>query len=400
MKRWKVLPIVLSLLFTGCWDRTDVDDIAIVVGLGIDKIPEEHMILLSAQVVNPAYGKSSGSGEGTSFTVLTSQGRTFSDAIINFSKSYSKRMIYSHNKLIIMGRDFAKSDFSEVMDYLERERQFRENMWIFTADKSAKELLQTQMATENLPASGLDDMMGFLRENAFTVTTQLYDFIYRLRSDAGVSTSPYIKIVDEEKRINEKLSRAGMKITGSEVEIPKKIQIEETAIYKDNRLIGTIDKNESRGLLWLRNQLKGGLVILLGEGGNQKQTSIYIKEGKSKVTSSVKDGQIFMKIQCEGQADLRGVGNLTIDVSDPKVMEKLERQTEEILLHRVNKVITKATKEFNADFLGFSEHLHNQHPEEWHRLKKGWNDIFPNVQYEIAFHIKIQSNGLIRNPTQ
>jgi len=399
-KKWKLLPVLLSLLFTGCWDRTDVDDIAIVVGLGIDKIPKENTILLSAQIVNPADGKSPGSGEGTSFTVITSQGQTFSDAIINFSKSYSKRMIYSHTKIVIMGRDFAKSDFSEALDFLQRDRQFRENLWIFTADKSAKEIIQARMAAENLPASGLDDMMGFLRENAFTVTTQLYDFIYRLKGDVAVSTSPYIKLVNEGKIMNEKLSRAtGKQITGTTFEIPEKIEIEETAIYKNNRFIGTIDKNDSRGLLWIRNQLKGGLVVILAQGENQKPISIYITEGNSKITSSVKGRQVFMKIRCEGEAVLRDMGKLNIKATDPEVVKKLEQQTEQILLNRVERVITKATKKFNADFLGFSEHLHNQHPDQWHRIKKDWDEIFPNVEYDIDFKITIQSNGLIKNPT-
>ena len=48
------LILISTILITGCWDRTEVDKLSIVIGLGIDEIPGANRILLTAQVVNPS----------------------------------------------------------------------------------------------------------------------------------------------------------------------------------------------------------------------------------------------------------------------------------------------------------------------------------------------------------
>ena len=44
---------LLSLLMVGCWDNTDLVDINIVTGLGIDK-DEDGKIVVTVQIVEPA----------------------------------------------------------------------------------------------------------------------------------------------------------------------------------------------------------------------------------------------------------------------------------------------------------------------------------------------------------
>jgi spore germination protein KC len=55
MKRKSLLIYVLILMqifVTGCWSRHELNDLAIAVGIGIDKIGDQYQV--SAQVVLPS----------------------------------------------------------------------------------------------------------------------------------------------------------------------------------------------------------------------------------------------------------------------------------------------------------------------------------------------------------
>lgn len=396
MRKSIILVILISAFITGCWGRSDVDDIGIVIGLGIDYLPDDKPVLLSAQVINPsAMGSSSNSSKDNPFVIITSQGITFFDAIRNFSESYPRKLIFSHNKLIVIGKIFAERDIKEVIDYIDRDREFRENIWVFTADKSAKEVMQTELSIETLPAMGLAIIMEEHLENAFSIPIKFHDFSNRLKGDIKVGTTPLIKLVDKEKNLKEKLGELGETIEKSKFTKPKEVNIAQTAIFKDKKLIGTIDKNETRGLLWLRDKLKGGTVIISEE--NDKKVSVFIEEGTTTITPTVKGDQVSMKIECEATARISQV-ETDLDLLDKKVIDHLEEETEKILTSRVRRVLDMAQNELKTDFVGFGEHLYNQQPEEWERLKDQWEEIFPNVKYEIDFNITITEVGLIKNP--
>jgi hypothetical protein len=54
------------LLIGGCWDETEIKERAIVIGMGLDKIPGNDPILLTVQVINPRTLKNIGQNSGLS----------------------------------------------------------------------------------------------------------------------------------------------------------------------------------------------------------------------------------------------------------------------------------------------------------------------------------------------
>lgn len=64
-KKWLLIPSVsfLILLLAGCWDRVEINDLAIVVGIGLHKT-DDDLIELSMQMVNPSSMISGQGGSG------------------------------------------------------------------------------------------------------------------------------------------------------------------------------------------------------------------------------------------------------------------------------------------------------------------------------------------------
>jgi spore germination protein KC len=84
-----LLVAVLPLLsLSGCWNRQEVTDIAIIVALGIDK-NEEDDFLVSVQVLNPGEVASSvggGSGYDSPVTTYSADGKLLFEAMNKLTK--------------------------------------------------------------------------------------------------------------------------------------------------------------------------------------------------------------------------------------------------------------------------------------------------------------------------
>nr|WP_175475608.1 Ger(x)C family spore germination protein [Evansella caseinilytica] len=392
MNKWILLLMSIIIILPGCWGSNEVDKIGIVVGLGIDYVGGDSPILLTAQVVDP--GAMESQDDSGPFFVITSEGRTFFDAIQNFTRHYPRRLIFSHNKVIVMGGKYAEKDVTEVIDYIDRDREFRENIWVLTAAGAAKEVIQTELAIETLPTIGIHIIMKEIQRTAFANPIQYYDFSNRMKGEMEVSAVPLITIVDRESKVNEQLAKSGEPVERTAFTTNKEISLEQTSIFKNRKKIGTIDQNASRGLLWLRNKLNGGTVIITGN--TEEAVSVQITEGKTTITPVVNGDQVSMTIDCEGVATIREVEDDS-DLGDPKVISDLKKQLEEQLTARIRQVIEIAQQELKTDFVGFGQHLYNKQPEEWRRLNDRWEEIFPEIAYEINVDITIESVGLITN---
>lgn len=63
MKRLVILILVGAILLTGCWDKREINQLAFVQGLGIEK-GKDDMIHLIVQILKPGLLATGGGGAG------------------------------------------------------------------------------------------------------------------------------------------------------------------------------------------------------------------------------------------------------------------------------------------------------------------------------------------------
>lgn len=368
------LALLFPFLLGGCWDRTEVSNLAIVIGTGVDRIPGNEPILLTVQIINPSgmkKGKEGGGGE-QSFIVKSSQGKSLFDAIRNLSKELPRRLFFEHNKIVVLGREFAESGITDVFDYMERNKEFNSTNYILVAEKTAKEVLGVKMDIDKLPSQSIEPL---LMNNNFTYPINRNEFLLRLK-DIGVSFAPLIQLADREKET--------------------KIHIEKTAVFKNYRLIRFLTVNESKDLLWLINKIKEDTVVIPYKSNEREEVTIDIFSGSTRITPRITEKEITMEILCTGKATLREAGNTGIEVKKQELFRQLEQKIEKILKKRVEQTINSAQR-FNADFIGFANQIHNDNPVVWKPLENDWHQYFPKIKYHVNFQIKIVNTGVFRS---
>lgn len=369
-----------SILLSGCSvDKSELSEIAPVMGIGIDKIPGDKPILVTLEIAGSRMGRSSNDMSVTEShsSIVISKGKTFSEALDNFSRSNSLTMDFSHAKTIILSKEFCESEVSQLLDYMNRDRQLRSTNWLFVSDKTAREVFESKMPNEDITSRGLANMMNLYKKDGPISPVTINDFIIESGSESRASFIPLIEI--------EKYSDS-----------PKgKIKVEKMAIFKNNHLIGVLSDEESKILLWLLEKSKGHLIISPNKPGSQNaNVSLRVSKKKCRIVARFTNGEPHIQIECTGIATIREIHNISLT---PEMIKDFETGTEDILKGQLNNLIHKAQKDLNADFIGFAKNIFNNYPKEWNNIKKDWNEIFPNVKYDISFDIKLNKVGLIKN---
>ena len=169
-----VLVFCLILLVTtpGCWDRREVEDLGIVLGLAIDIDPEsedENTLKITAQFVSPhGLGRSNSMEKQGSkpFYNLNRSGENIIKILSDFNVVSSRVPNYEHLKIIIIGREVAEENsLYELMHTLLAFQEIPRNTFVVVSDCEAASLLEEESELESMPAYEIDNL---LRHNQAT----------------------------------------------------------------------------------------------------------------------------------------------------------------------------------------------------------------------------------------
>lgn len=150
MKKVIFLPLIFLILFTsGCWDRKEIDDLAIAGATGLDKVTVDGRDIYRAitYVYKPAEmggDPEGGGGKGLApYWVASALGETLFDAGRNISTRSPRFMFLAHSDLVIIGDRLAREDgVDKVMDLLLRHKDLLLRNLLYIADGEALEYFE------------------------------------------------------------------------------------------------------------------------------------------------------------------------------------------------------------------------------------------------------------------
>ncbi|MDX9871313.1 MAG: Ger(x)C family spore germination protein, partial [Clostridia bacterium] len=238
-----ILMSICLLLLSGCWSRRELNFLAIVEGFGVDKDRSTGEVVASHQIIKPdvakaGQGASEGGGSsGSPVWNLTARGKTFFDAIRKGSLQSPRRLYYGHNKIIVIGEEAAKGGISPYLDLAGRDPELRPGVWVFIArGTTAEEIINAQSVQNPISSTVIDDMAKVSRASSYSAPIAIEDFLRILNSEPTAVYAPGIIIGERIKKDGQEL--VGFRLSG-------------TAVFIDDKLIGWLDEEETRGLLWL-----------------------------------------------------------------------------------------------------------------------------------------------------
>jgi spore germination protein KC len=377
-----VFACVHLILLSGCWDRTEVNDLALIVGLGIDQTKNGKIRLTVEIVVPKSVGGGGqmmgGGGAGGGETIIKSgTGVTVADAISNLQEKLSRRVFWGHTKVIVFGEKAAKAGIRQHLDFLSRNPEARLRSNVLVSKGTAKSVLELVPPIEQSSSEVLRE----LSESQLLLRVTVKDVLQMLSGDTGAAALPMVKIKPPEKGKQEQQTVAF---------------IQRTAIFKKDKMIGDIDDQLTRGVLWLRNEIKEANITITPKGEKGNITATLIR-AHTELIPKYEKGKWKMIVKATAEDDII-LNGTKLDLLNPKYTKMIEKELENEMNKRIRNTLKKVQKEMKADIFGFADIFHRKYPREWNRVKNRWEEIFPTVEVVVKTKAYVRRPGIDTAP--
>lgn len=381
IKFYFIVMISISLL-TGCWNRIEVNDIAIVTAIGLD-LQEDDKIRLSLQVAIPSkLGPTSGtgtSGSGNSTFMISETGATLSEAFRHLQGKLSRRVFFSHSRVLLIGEDLAKEGVSHILDFYSRYHQPRMNSYIMFTKGDAFDVIKNQPQLESVSAEETRE----LTKLTVGLTVNIKDFLDMLLTEGLEPVAP--QFASEPLEVDtESQSGNAQAIVGA-------------AVFRGDKLVGWMNDNETRGILWLRNEMNMGVITVdLPKGKGDGHISSNIIRSETNIEPKIKNGKIHISVNTTSEMNvMENASELSLD--DSKNIEKLQNEIEKEIKNRIQKALDKAKDDLESDIFGFGEAVYKKYPKQWNeKYKKSWEKDFPELDVSINTKVYVRRIGLTK----
>jgi spore germination protein KC len=395
--------MLLAILLTqpSCWDQREVERLGIVLATGVDLAPDGKVRIIVQNINSQSMGRGMGGGGGgggvlsKAYRNRSIDGETIFDAIRKLSRETPRQLFFAHNQVILVSERLARErGLAEILDFFERNPQVRRTTWLLVGKGDMAALLDEPGRLENTPAQRMVSIINERNLNSQFAVLRLGDFIELLESK---STQPFTAVIESVN--NPALpGTAGSRLQEGAVQEPSHTYFfSSTAIFRGDRLVGFFPPTESRGLLWIRGEVKGGIINIPIPGQENSRVAVEIASSKTKLQPEIRDERIFMPVEVKVESNL-GETTAPLDLTRPETVKKLEELTASVVSREIEAALAKAQGEYKVDVFGFGEALHRKFPGEWKTMQNQWIQLFPTVQVPIRVEVKIRRTGMTTKP--
>jgi len=412
-----LIALISNILFSGCYDRIEIDDQAYVMAIGLDK-GKTNFLRMTLQIAVPsASGKSSlgseeenGEGEGPKSVTTTTVETPAIYSGFNMVNTYiSKRLNFSHTKALIFSSELAKEGISEYINAFYRGREFRNTMFIGVSTDSAEDYIRKiNYVLDVNPSKFYEETFYSYLYTSFNANTHFFNFYSQAKCSCS---SPVATLVGVDKigslnaysieysTFMEKERENYLEGDFTAGNIPKeyknKTSMMGLAVFNGAKMVGELDGQETRYHLMLTGEYnysyltvpdpesEGSFILL-----NVKQSRPPRHSVKMMGDTPIINARIFL------EADILSIQS-GINYEHASKMHKLEISTEEFLEKDMMMLLQKISKDYRVDIVGFGKKIKGKFMtlDKWTEFD--WKKKYPNADFDLVVDLKIRRPGLI-----
>lgn len=373
-----IVAVLLGVLVSGCWSRKEVNEMAIIAGAGVDRT-EAGKWLLTLAIAKPEEIAGEAKKQGTNPAWVTgAEGDTLMEAARTIALQSPRVLFFSHSRVIVIGEEAARTGIGEITDFFSRDRELRLTSFVFVTRGEARGILTRSTRLEELLPTAIAD----LARSKAGFTIKLKDFL-ALR--AGETTDPAAPLLEPEEKVapGETGEAQGVKLAG-------------TIFFKDDRSVARLDERATRGLLWLRQELRKGVVVVLCPDDGSKLLTMNITRASRKFKPRIEDGKVSITVEIDAEGDLIEQQCLK-DLTKPETIKSIEKRTAQDIRERIFDALQVA-KEARVDPYELGEAVRRAFPREFKEIKDRWKDMLPDVEITVDVRFKLRRTGMITQP--
>ncbi|MBQ4322903.1 MAG: Ger(x)C family spore germination protein [Clostridia bacterium] len=268
MKRmlYFILTMLNVLSLGGCYDYHEINNTAMVAGIGIDHGKEFHY-KVSVEVIRLSGGESS----KPTAKVISEEGDNVEDCLKRLVNVATKELQFSHCKLILFSDSVTEEGLSDLVDAFMRDPQYRSDLFLAAVQGSgAHEMLSIGEKEERIASYDYVSVIeNSYRETGSVPPTKLYQF----SMDGDQTMLPLF------------------------TESDGKYSVDGTVSLVKGKKFGLLDLEKTQSVMLVSGEYRRGELLLTTEDGVEIPCQIR----SVKASRRVEDGaslSVFVKLEC------------------------------------------------------------------------------------------------------
>jgi len=401
-----LLSIALMFILTGCWDSIEVEQSAFVSVIGLDKL-ESDKIEITYLISNPQGGGFSSVVESSQkeppAEIITLKVPDILSARDLLGASVTRQITFTHTKTLVVSEELARSGlFLPNMEAALRDREIRRDMFFVVSKEKASEFIRgNDPKLETRPHKFYEFMAERWKEAALVPLSTTHAFLERTEGKAGL----FLNIYGTTQQINANETGNEDEYLAGEINQSggNPIQMIGSAVFKDGKMIGTLNGEETRLSQLLRPSFQiPSLLSTFPDPLNKdyRITVRIIKEEDTEVEIVTKGEYPKLDIKVHVLFDILAVPSGIDYIKDFEKQRLLESYISKAIREKAEKLIKKTQVEFCGDPFMWSTAARKEF-STWDEYERyNWMEKYEQAQVSVKFEAKIRRLGKQGSPSE
>lgn len=361
---------LVILILAGCWDRMEVSVTTFPLAIGIDQEESTGDFKVFAQIVKSSTGAEG--KETKTYKALEASGKTLHEALSRIADRSEQNISWKHVSAVVVTEKLAQQGLTEVLDFLSRFSQTRLTTNIIITDEDLLQLLQANPEADIGLSTPLSGVQLVSQRTSQVIAVSLKDFLIAHLTEGLDPVIPRVKMARIEK---------------GEIQL----DFPGVGVFKGDKLVGMLNRNETKGLLWVQSKTNSGSFNLTCPDNPKENISVNHIATTTRITPNLQGNKPSVTIKTRTEFNLVEITcPLKIDAHGAKEIEQL---AQEVIQKEIKSTVTKAQKQYKADIFGLGTRFYRKYPHYWQKNKQKWPDIFANLEVNVEVEAKLRRTG-------
>jgi spore germination protein KC len=165
-----------------------------------------------------------------------------------------------------------------------------------------------------------------------------------------------------------------------------------TAIFdKKMKLVGELNEEETKGLLWINNKVQFGTVVCQTQ--TQNMVSCEIIDANTEVDVLLEGDKIKYTIQVTCALNIDQVDGKESNALSRQQMQEIEVACAETIRTQISSALQKCLGEYRSDVFRFGKRLWQKYPETYREISDNWRESFELLEFETRVKTQVSKTG-------
>ncbi|MEC1889589.1 spore germination receptor protein GerAC [Bacillus subtilis] len=356
---------ICTLLLSGCWDSENIEELSLVIGVGLDK-PDDENLELTQQILVPKKISEGSSSDPTQFSIT--KGETVHQMMRTSALKHNPTFL-QHLRLILLSKNVIADQIGTdaIINQFVRDNGTRRSSYVFITNGRTKDIFN--MNDEDEPASNV--IYDLTENNKVTIRMMEPVTLGEISEHLTSDDSFLIPHVGKENG---------------------KLAINGASIIKNKLWHGDLTPIEVQNINLFSGNVEGGVIDLKRDG---HLFSYKVYSSNRKIKTAYKDGKFKFTVTRTIEGRLSEDWNPSEDSFKDSYIKSIEKTVEKQVHKTVTTFITeKLQKEIKADVTGLGNQVRIHYPQKWKKISRKWDDdYFSNAEIDYRVNVIVRDFG-------